>query len=190
MKTITGLWDKTSLKLARFFWNKLCRKRKFKLSVNEVRSIPMFIKRKRKSSDSVLWQKPLTPQKLQLHNDCGPNKDGQLGVTTATKLVWLELPFNLRAIYFPYKVLLRTKFPQKIWNPNLTVQIWITWNNKCVKGSNWFSNLYYSERCKTERLKYGKYLKNVIRYSRISNHPIYLNSIFVWYRFIRIWIKN
>ena len=51
------------------------------------------VKRTRKRSDSVLWQKPLHPQKnsksnvtthkrhqkLRLHNDCGPTKDGQLG---------------------------------------------------------------------------------------------------------------
>ena len=49
-------------------------------------------KRKRERSDSVLWQKPLHPQKntksnmttqkrhqkLRLHNDCAPTYDGQL----------------------------------------------------------------------------------------------------------------
>ena len=55
-------------------------------------TISTYIMRKRRRSDPVLWQNPLYQQKirkpkdnthkrhqkLRLHNDCGPTKDGQL----------------------------------------------------------------------------------------------------------------
>ena len=66
---------------------------------------------KKKRSDSVLRQKPFHQQKipkseattqkhdqkLRLHNDCWPTKDGQLEWRTVTKLVWFYLPTNRKS---------------------------------------------------------------------------------------------
>ena len=78
-----------------------------------ISSFVFYIKRKRKRSDSILWQKPLhqqkcqkgkvttqtTPQKSSIKQRLRTDLGRSVGVTTATQLVWLtglraHLPTN------------------------------------------------------------------------------------------------